>query len=151
MAQFCANDPKTLLDAARIIQPFCDGVDINFGCPQRIAKRGNYGAFLMDDWPLVEKLIKELDEHLDVPVTAKIRVYDDLERSVAFAQMVEKAGAQIIAVHGRTREQKRLAEYKCNWYVVLFLFSRVRSTLASTIYTHEYVLVMIISQYQDLF
>ena len=28
-------------------------------------------AFLMDDWPLVEKLIKELDEHLDVPVTAK--------------------------------------------------------------------------------
>ena len=151
LAQFCANDPKTLLDAARIIQPFCDGVDINFGCPQRIAKRGNYGAFLMDDWPLVEKLIKELDEHLDVPVTAKIRVYDDLERSVAFAQMVEKAGAQIIAVHGRTREQKRLAEYKCNWYVVLFLFSRVRSTFASTIYTHEYVLVMIISQYQDLF
>jgi tRNA-dihydrouridine synthase 1 len=90
-------------------------VDINFGCPQRIAKRGNYGAFLMDDWPLVEKLIKELDENLDVPVTAKIRVYDDLEKSVEYAKMVEKAGAQIIAVHGRTREQKRLAEYKCNW------------------------------------
>ena len=32
-----------------------------------------------------------------------------------YAKMVEKAGAQIIAVHGRTREQKRLAEYKCNW------------------------------------
>ena len=90
-------------------------MDINFGCPQRIAKRGNYGAFLMDDWPLVEKLIKELDENLDVPVTAKIRVYDDLEKSVEYAKMVEKAGAQIIAVHGRTREQKRLAEYKCNW------------------------------------
>jgi tRNA-dihydrouridine synthase 1 len=69
----------------------------------------------MDDWPLVEKLIKELDENLDVPVTAKIRVYDDLEKSVEYAKMVEKAGAQIIAVHGRTREQKRLAEYKCNW------------------------------------
>ena len=96
-------------------RPFCDGVDINLGCPQRIAKRGNYGAFLMDDWPLVEKLIKELDENLDVPVTAKIRVYDDLEKSVEYAKMVEKAGAQIIAVHGRTREQKRLAEYKCNW------------------------------------
>ena len=45
LAQFCANHPKTLLDAARIIQPFCDGVDINFGCPQRIAKRGNYVRF----------------------------------------------------------------------------------------------------------
>lgn len=115
LAQFCANDPKTLLQAAKVIQPFCDGVDINFGCPQRIAKRGNYGAFLMDDWPLVEKLIKELDENLDVPVTAKIRVYDDLEKSIEYAKMVEKAGAQIIAVHGRTREQKRLAEFKCNW------------------------------------
>ena len=80
-------------------------------------------------------------------------MYDDLERSVAFAQMVEKAGAQIIAVHGRTREQKRLAEYKCNWYVVFFFLLSLVSvdTFASTIYTHEYVLVMIISQYQDLF
>ena len=90
----------------------------------------------MDDWPLVEKLIKELDEHLDVPVTAKIRVYDDLERSVAFAQMVEKAGAQIIAVHGRTREQKRLAEYKCNWYVVFFfVLSRAFYVCINYLYT----------------
>jgi len=38
-----------------------------------------------------------------------------LEKSIEYAKMVEKAGAQIIAVHGRTREQKRLAEFKCNW------------------------------------
>jgi len=115
LAQFCANDPEILLRAATMIAPYCDGVDINFGCPQRIAKRGNYGAFLMDDWKTVEALIRKLDEELPVPVTAKIRVYDDLETTLKYAKMVEAAGAQIVAVHGRTREQKRCAEIRANW------------------------------------
>jgi tRNA-dihydrouridine synthase 1 len=115
LAQFCANDPEILLRAATMIAPYCDGVDINFGCPQRIAKRGNYGAFLMDDWKTVEALIRKLDEELPVPVTAKIRVYDDLETTLKYAKMVEAAGAQIVAVHGRTREQKRCADIRANW------------------------------------
>ena len=118
LAQFCANDPDILLEAATLIAPYCDGVDINFGCPQRIAKRGNYGAFLMDDWKTVDALIRALDESLPVPVTAKIRVYDDLETTLKYAKMVEAAGAQLIAVHGRTREQKRCADIRANWYVI---------------------------------
>ena len=95
----------------------CIRDSINFGCPQRIAKRGNYGAYLMDDWKTVEALIRKLDEELPVPVTAKIRVYDDLETTLKYAKMVEAAGAQIVAVHGRTREQKRCAEIRANWCV----------------------------------
>lgn len=58
MAQFCANDPKVFLRAAmRIAEPgACDAVDLNLGCPQGIAKRGRYGAFLFEDWALIEKL-----------------------------------------------------------------------------------------------
>jgi tRNA-dihydrouridine synthase 1 len=115
LVQFCANDPDMLLEAAKMVAPVCDGVDINFGCPQRIAKKGRYGAFLMDDWATIDALIRKLDEELPVPVTAKIRVYDDLETSVKYAQMVEAAGAQLVAVHGRTREQKRAADVRANW------------------------------------
>jgi tRNA-dihydrouridine synthase 1 len=36
LVQFCGNDPKIILEAALLAQDFCDGIDINLGCPQQI-------------------------------------------------------------------------------------------------------------------
>ena len=54
--QFCANNPDTLLAAAKHVEDQCDAVDINLGCPQGIAKRGHYGSFLLEDVPLIVRL-----------------------------------------------------------------------------------------------
>ncbi|CAH2352727.1 tRNA-dihydrouridine(16/17) synthase [NAD(P)(+)] [[Candida] railenensis] len=121
VVQFCANDPEHLLNAAKLVENQCDAVDLNLGCPQGIAKKGNYGAFLMDDWPLVHKLIKNLHENLNCPVTAKIRVYDDWNKSLEYAKMVLDAGAQFITIHGRTRDMKGQATGLANWELLRFL------------------------------
>ncbi|CUM66315.1 uncharacterized protein PRCAT00003977001 [Priceomyces carsonii] len=121
IVQFCANDPEYLLQAAKKIEDKCDAVDLNLGCPQGIAKKGKYGAFLMDDWDLVHKLIRNLHDNLSIPVTAKIRVYDDWEKSLEYAKMVLDAGAQFITIHGRTREMKGQATGLANWEILKYL------------------------------
>ena len=37
-------NPDIILKAARYVENKCDAIDINFGCPQGIAKKGKYGV-----------------------------------------------------------------------------------------------------------
>lgn len=94
------------MTAAKFVEHECDAVDLNLGCPQYIAKKGRYGSFLQEDWETIYKLIATLHKELIVPVTAKIRVFESVEKTVEYAKMIESAGAQMLAVHGRLREQK---------------------------------------------
>lgn len=113
--QFCANDPETFANACALAEPHCDGVDLNLGCPQMIAHRGHYGAFLMEEWELIEKMIKTACERITKPVTCKIRIYESIEKTIEYVKRLEKAGAQIITVHGRMREQRGPMTGIANW------------------------------------
>ncbi|KAL3813637.1 hypothetical protein ACJIZ3_014905 [Penstemon smallii] len=124
--QFCANDPDILLEAARKVEPYCDYVDINFGCPQRIARRGYYGAFLMDNLPLVKSLVEKLANNLNVPVSCKVRIFPNLEDTISYAKMLEEAGCSILAVHGRTRDEKDGKKIRANWKAIKAIKDAVR-------------------------
>lgn len=113
--QICGHDESKMLRTALILQDYCDAIDINLGCPQEIARRGNYGSFLQDDWDTIKKIICTLSNNLNVPVTCKIRIFESIKRSVEYAKMIEDAGAQMITVHGRTREQRGVNTGFASW------------------------------------
>lgn len=119
--QFCANSPDEFLEAAKYVEPFCDAVDLNLGCPQGIARKGRYGAFLQEDWGLIYELINKLHKHLNVPVTAKMRILETRERTLEYAKVIVSAGAGIITVHGRQRDQKGHKTGLADWSVIRYL------------------------------
>lgn len=115
VAQFCGNDPYYLVRAALKVQDTCDAVDLNLGCPQGIAKRGHYGAFLMEELDLICQIVHELDAALSIPVTCKIRCFSDLKLTINYAKRLVAAGCAVLTVHGRTREMKGPHTGLANW------------------------------------
>ena len=87
------------------VQP--DILDINCGCPAKRVVRGGGGSSLLKDLPQLEKLLRTVRKVVSIPMTVKIRIgyYDTHINAVEVAKLVEDCGAQMLAVHGRTKEQ----------------------------------------------
>ncbi|KAL1462442.1 hypothetical protein WDU94_014276 [Cyamophila willieti] len=115
IVQFCGNDASNLTAAAKLAECYCDGIDINIGCPQKVAKRGHYGAYLQDEWSLLTNLIRSLRAAVSVPISCKIRIYPDVNKTVDYARMLERAGCQLVAVHGRTLDQRGMDTGLASW------------------------------------
>jgi len=81
VVQFAAHNAKDFADAAELVAPFADGVDLNCGCPQRWALAEGYGAHLIKHPELVADMISQAGSRSGLPVSIKIRIHSDL-RSV---------------------------------------------------------------------
>uniref|UniRef100_A0A8C9YPC9 tRNA-dihydrouridine synthase n=1 Tax=Sander lucioperca TaxID=283035 RepID=A0A8C9YPC9_SANLU len=109
IVQFASHDAQTLADAACVVAPFSDGVDLNCGCPQRWAMSAGYGACLINKPELVKDMVRHIRNQVDNPnytASIKIRIHKDLRRTVDLCQKAESAGASWITVHGRTAEER---------------------------------------------
>ena len=106
VVQFCGNQPDLIVRAGKLVQQHCDAIDINLGCPQEVARRGGYGSYLMDNLPLVEKIVRAASSELSVPVTVKIRVFESFKKTLAYCKMLQSAGASLITIHGRQRHHR---------------------------------------------
>ncbi|CAD5205902.1 unnamed protein product [Bursaphelenchus okinawaensis] len=115
IVQFCANDPDIFLDACRLVEGYCDGVDLNLGCPQIVAKRGQYGSFLQEKPDLIRKMIEKVHKHCRLPLSVKIRCLETVERTLEYAKLCEDAGACMLTIHGRRRDQRGVETGVADW------------------------------------
>ena len=92
--QLAGHDPQVVLSAARLIEDSVSAVDLNFGCPQAIARKGRYGAFLLEEPDVPVMLVETLARELSVPVTAKVRILPSgIEDSIELCLRMQDAGA----------------------------------------------------------
>lgn len=107
-AQIFGDDPVIMAQAAvKCLEYKPDIIDINMGCPApKVAMNGG-GASLMKKPQLAYEITKAVVEAVNIPVTVKIRKGwdDDNINAVEMALLAQKAGANAVAVHGRTRQQ----------------------------------------------
>ena len=118
IVQFCGNDPCAVLAAARRVERLCDGVDLNLGCPQAIARRGGYGAFLLEDTDACVAIVRALADGLAVPVTVKMRLLAEPGATLRTVLALQAAGASAVALHGRRRDEIKERTGAADWAAI---------------------------------
>ena len=108
-AQIFGHEPEVMAEAAQMALEIsgAEMLDINMGCPVgKIVKSGD-GSALMKTPELAAKIVESVKAAVTVPVTVKFRKGWDngSANAVEFARLMEQAGADAVAVHGRTRAQ----------------------------------------------
>lgn len=124
--QLCGNDPEIVLSAAQLVQKECNAVDINLGCPQGIARKGNYGSFLLSQPEVICSIVKKLHANLDIPVTCKIRCLPNEKDTMDLVHKIVDSGCSILTVHGRTKEQNKELVGRCNWETIKLIKDTVK-------------------------
>lgn len=105
VCHFSSNNPDDFAAAARLVEPVCDAVDLNLGCPQRTAYVGHFGSYLLDrkDRDLVLDIVRTGAAAVNIPIFVKIRLLDNIGDTVELCRQLRGAGAALIAIHGRYR------------------------------------------------
>ncbi len=104
--QIAGADPEMMAEAARYnVDKGADIIDINMGCPAKKICNVYAGSALLQNEPLVARIVDAVVRAVDVPVTLKIRTGWNKENRNALrvAKIAEEHGIQSLAMHGRTR------------------------------------------------
>ena len=125
--QLFGCDPDTFVKAAKYVNSEADSIDVNFGCPSGTVTGNNSGAMLLKDPKNVGQIIEKLVKNVDKPISAKIRLGYKKTTYSEVAKEIEDAGAELLAVHGRTAEQKYSG--KANWDAIKEIYQKVEIPL----------------------
>jgi tRNA-dihydrouridine synthase B len=104
--QIAGADPAMMAEAARYnVDKGAQIIDINMGCPAKKVCNAMAGSALLNDEPLVGRILQAVVRAVDVPVTLKFRTgWNAASRNArAVARIAEESGVRLLSLHGRTR------------------------------------------------
>ncbi|HLD98371.1 MAG TPA: tRNA dihydrouridine synthase DusB [Candidatus Nanoarchaeia archaeon] len=116
--QLFGRDFNDVVSAAKLVEDKFDIIDINCGCPSWKVIKSGAGSEMLKKPEGIVKLVSLLVKNIDKPISVKLRlgIDNDSINILEVAQLVEKAGAAAIAIHGRT--QKQGYSGKANWELI---------------------------------
>lgn len=116
--QLFGNNIQEVIEAAKIIQDDFDIIDINCGCPAWKVIRSGAGSELLKTPERISSIVNQLVSAVSKPVTVKIRIgiNEETINAIEVAKAIEDAGAEAIAVHGRTQQQGYTGT--SNWEII---------------------------------
>ncbi|KAJ0412471.1 hypothetical protein ATCC90586_005491 [Pythium insidiosum] len=100
--QIGTADPQLALRAAQHVARDVAAIDVNMGCPKHFSIQGGMGAALLQK----RDIIKTLSSNLNIPVSAKIRLFPTTEETIEFAKALQDAGAVAIGLHARRVDER---------------------------------------------
>ncbi len=105
--QLFGSSVDDVIQAAKLMEPRFDIIDVNCGCPAWKVIKSGAGSEMLKKPEGIASFINKLVSAINKPVTLKIRIGIDDARvnAVEVAKRAEDAGAAAIAVHGRTQQQ----------------------------------------------
>ena len=115
--QLFGADAKTMAEAGQVLEKTADIIDVNLGCPSPKITKGDMGSKLLLYPDKIKKIISEMSSTIKKPVTVKMRTgYTSSKNAVKIAKICEKAGAEAVAIHGRTTKQGYSG--KADWEII---------------------------------
>lgn len=108
VAQFFGRDPDEFLRCAALARELrFDGVDINFGCPDRTVLKQGAGSGLIREPALAQEIISAAQEGAaGLPVSVKTRIGFETDEIDSWIPTLLEAAPAALTLHGRTRRQK---------------------------------------------
>jgi len=106
VVQIAGADPAMMAEAAKYNADNGAGIiDINMGCPAKKICNVYAGSALLQNEPLVARIVDAVVNAVDIPVTLKIRTgwNKDNRNALTIARIAQDHGIQSLAMHGRTR------------------------------------------------
>ncbi|KAJ2741699.1 tRNA-dihydrouridine synthase 2 [Coemansia sp. BCRC 34301] len=104
--QLGSASPETALAAAKHVEKDVAGFDLNCGCPKRFSIQGGMGAALMADPARLCSILDVLVKNIDLPITCKIRMFDDTEKTLELVRQIAATGISALTVHCRTKDMR---------------------------------------------